>query len=226
MVALGHGRNRRVSAGLPGNAGVTRPRRSPWRWDAARAGARRPARLTGPRRPATISTPLCRAARGHPCGAWRSSSAHACATNERGSPDEEFWYNRPAWCGLAIAAAKVVEAGHDVVGVHGPVSFPKATPGVPHRFRAVAASRIEDAGTRRAPNIGIRSTCGIRPELSSSIVTDFAPALGAGTPTPSAKSVNEFVKFQSWPLCQHWVQAFDLMWCALPLRGLLPTYAG
>lgn len=95
----------------------------------------------------------------------------------------------------AVAAAKAVEAGHDVVGVHMALSSqPQEC-----RIGSRGCCSIEDAGdaARAAEIIGIPFyVWDLAQEFEQTVITDFVAQYKAGrTPNPCVRC-NEFVKFR------------------------------
>ena len=95
----------------------------------------------------------------------------------------------------AVAAAKAVEAGHDVVGVHMALSSqPQEC-----RIGSRGCCSIEDAGdaARAAQIIGIPFyVWDLAQEFEQTVITDFVAQYKAGrTPNPCVRC-NEFVKFR------------------------------
>ena len=95
----------------------------------------------------------------------------------------------------AVAAAKAVEAGHDVVGVHMALSSqPQEC-----RIGSRGCCSIEDAGdaARAAEIIGIPFyVWDLASEFEQTVITDFVAQYKAGrTPNPCVRC-NEFVKFR------------------------------
>ena len=95
----------------------------------------------------------------------------------------------------AVAAAKAVEAGHDVVGVHMALSSqPQEC-----RIGSRGCCSIEDAGdaARAAEIIGIPFyVWDLAEEFEQTVITDFVAQYKAGrTPNPCVRC-NEFVKFR------------------------------
>ncbi len=95
----------------------------------------------------------------------------------------------------AVAAAKAVEAGHDVVGVHMALSSqPQEC-----RIGSRGCCSIEDAGdaARAAQIIGIPFyVWDLAEEFEQTVITDFIAQYKAGrTPNPCVRC-NEFVKFR------------------------------
>lgn len=95
----------------------------------------------------------------------------------------------------AVAAAKAVAAGHDVVGVHMALSTsPQAC-----RIGSRGCCSVEDAGdaARAAEILGIPFyVWDLAEEFEETVITDFVEQYRAGhTPNPCVRC-NEFVKFQ------------------------------
>ncbi|MDN6795636.1 MAG: tRNA 2-thiouridine(34) synthase MnmA [Propionibacterium sp.] len=95
----------------------------------------------------------------------------------------------------AVAAARAVEAGHDVVGVHMALSSqPQAC-----RVGSRGCCSVEDAGdaARAAEVIGIPFyVWDLAEEFEETVITDFVEQYRAGhTPNPCVRC-NEFVKFR------------------------------
>ena len=96
----------------------------------------------------------------------------------------------------AVAAARALEAGHDVVGVHMALSRSRAQ----HRSGSRGCCSIEDASdARRAADVlGIPYyVWDLSEEFTETVVADFVSEYAAGrTPNPCVRC-NEHIKFEA-----------------------------